>query len=301
MERYSIGIDLGGTKTESVLLRDGSQEIFRRRISTPAIDGYEAIVETTAELIRETRKRLPDDAKLSGVGIGIPGMSDPESGLIRNANTTCLIGRPFRADLEERLQLPVYLENDANCFTLAECRLGAARGRECVFGVIMGTGCGGGILIGNAIHTGLNGIAGEWGHMAIDPRGVPCYCGKRGCVETKISGPGVEAAYRRSAGVSSPALTMPEIVTGYREGKTICREIMEQFLDDFGRALGAVLSLLDPDLVVIGGGLSNIDEIYTIGLERVRYHTFHEKPITPIVKNQLGDSAGVLGAAWLSP
>jgi len=292
---FRIGIDLGGTKTEALLLDPDGGVVLRERRGTPLCHGYEAIVTSVAHMVRSALPRVMHGAPVT-VGIGIPGSVDPVTGLVRNANSTCLIGRPFQADLEEELGRPVGMRNDADCFTLAECRLGAGRGQGLVFGVIMGTGCGGGICIDGVVREGPQRIAGEWGHFSVDPLGADCYCGNRGCVETKISGSGVEAAFARTYG---ERLSMDRIVAGSREGEPRCRETFEQFLDDFGRCLAGAISLLDPDVVVLGGGLSNIDELYTTGIERVRRYVFHDKLTTPILKNSLGDSAGVFGAAWI--
>ena len=306
MKPYRIGVDLGGTKTECILLAPAGEELYRRRLPTPAAEGYQAILNNLLEILRLTAEQIPVHSNLSlaetdyTIGLGIPGMSDPEDGLVYNANTTCLIGKPLKADLERALGRSVALENDANCFTMAECKLGAGRGYECVFGVIMGTGCGGGIYDAGRVRTGASGIGGEWGHISIDPRGIQCYCGNRGCVETKISGSGVEREYRRRNGLpEGRGPGMLEIEAGYRRGERACVEVFEEFLDDFGRALGGLISILDPDAVVLGGGLSKIEELYTEGLERVRKYVFHRDLRTPILKHELGDSAGVYGAAWI--
>jgi fructokinase len=190
----------------------------------------------------------------------------------------------------------VGIRNDADCFALAECRRGAGQEYGLVFGVIMGTGCGGGICINGEVREGPHRIAGEWGHFSVDPEGMFCYCGNRGCVETKISGSGVERAFGSRYGRN---LTMEEIVTGARAGDGECREAFDRFLNDFGRCLGGLISILDPDAVVLGGGLSAIDELYTAGVERVRHYAFHGDLRTPILRNRLGDSAGVFGAAWI--
>ncbi len=295
-----IGIDLGGTKTEAIALDDSDAVLYRKRIPTPRIPDdpeaeYGGIVSTVAALIEKTRDSISDGAVCT-IGVGIPGSVEPGSGLVQNANTTCLIGRPFQKDLEIRLGRPVVVENDANCFTLAEALQGAGKGAGIVFGVIMGTGCGGGVCIHGRLHRGHHRIAGEWGHFSVDPAGADCYCGNAGCVETKISGGGVERTYRRTHG---QRLTMQEITLGYRQGDATCRKIFEQFIDDFGRCLGGLISVLDPDAVVLGGGLSNIEELYTIGVEAVRGYAFHNRIQTPILKNVLGDAAGVFGAAWI--
>lgn len=291
---YSIGIDLGGTKTEAIVLDPANVVIFRERVATPGHD-YGRILDAIAELVQRAGTAVPDGAG-SSIGMGMPGSMNARTGLVQNANTTCLIGRPLKIDLEALLGRTVTLENDANCFTLAECRAGAARGFDLVFGIIMGTGCGGGLCINGHVRQGPHSIAGEWGHYAVDPQGADCYCGNRGCVETKISGGGVEAAFCKRYGQK---LSMRDIVLGYRSAEPACVEAFLAFLDDFGRCLGGLLSTLDPDAVVLGGGLSHIDELYTLGLEKVRAHAFHEQVQTPILKNRLGDSAGVYGAAWI--
>jgi fructokinase len=296
-ELYRIGIDLGGTKTECVLLDPQGATVLRERRSTPLAEGYRAVLETVAAMARGAGALIPGGRDYC-VGVGIPGSVDQASGLVRNANSVCLIGQPFQTDLEGLLGRPVGVRNDADCFTLAECRAGAAAGygHGLVFGVIMGTGCGGGICLEGEVREGPHRICGEWGHLSVDPQGAACYCGNRGCVETKISGSGVEAAFWARHG---ERLSMDRIVAGAREGEPRCREAFDRFLDDFGRCLGGVISLLDPDAVVLGGGLSNIDELYSAGYQRVRHYAFHGDLRTPILRNQLGDSAGVFGAAWI--
>jgi len=205
-------------------------------------------------------------------------------------------GHPFPKDLELLLGRPVGVRNDADCFTLAECRAGAGSGYGLVFGVIMGTGCGGGICLDGVVRKGPHRICGEWGHLSVDPQGAECYCGNHGCVETKISGSGVEASFQGRYG---DCLSMDRIVVGARSGDPRCGAVLNQFLEDFGRCLGGVISILDPDAVVLGGGLSNIDEVYGVGLGRVRRHAFHGDLRTPVLRNRLGDSAGVFGAAWI--
>jgi fructokinase len=292
---FRIGIDLGGTKTEALLLAPDGTVLLRERRATPLDRGYRAVLATVTTAIREAMALVPAGAPCT-VGIGIPGSSDERTGLVRNANSTCLIGRPLQGDLERELGRTVALCNDADCFTLAECRQGAGQGYGLVFGVIMGTGCGGGLCIEGRVRQGPHRIAGEWGHLAVDPAGAACYCGNHGCVETKISGSGVEAAFVREYG---ERLTMERIVADAREGEPRCCAAFDSFLDDFGRCLGGLISILDPDAVVLGGGLSNIVELYTGGIERVRRYAFHDDLATPILKNRLGDSAGVFGAAWI--
>jgi len=297
-ETYHMGIDLGGTKTEVIVLDSADREIHRKRVATPrksGADEYRGILMNLNDLITVTLKCVPREAKLT-IGIGIPGSLDPATGLVRNANTTCLNGKPLKADIEKQFNRSVGMMNDANCFTLAECRKGAARGVRVVFGVIMGTGCGGGICIDGMIHNGRNGIGGEWGHFAIDPHGAKCYCGNLGCIETKISGAGVETAFYKRFNYR---LSMEEIVIGYRNKNPACTEVLLQFLKDFGCAAGGLVSTLDPDAIVLGGGLSNINELYDPNLNNVQQYAFHPQAATPILKNELGDSAGVFGAAWI--
>ncbi len=291
---YKIGIDLGGTKTEIILTDSADNVIHRKRIPTPRHSGYEAILDSLCGLCSEAAGLIPPGKDYT-VGIGIPGIVDAETQLVHNANTTCLIGKPFQRDMERLLSRRIAMENDANCFTLAESLQGAGKGYSFVFGVIMGTGCGGGICIDGKIRQGRHGIAGEWGHFSVDPQGAECYCGNRGCVETKISGSGVENAFFEKYGKH---LTTAEIVQGYRSGEPECSDMFVQFLDDFGRCVGGLVSVLDPDAVVIGGGLSNIEELYHQGIEQVKKYAFHRNIKTPILKNRLGDSAGVFGAAW---
>ena len=294
---YQIGIDLGGTKTEVILFDPHGKERYRKRIATPRNQPkrYRNILKTVHSLIREAVGQIPGQAE-HAIGIGIPGTINQQTRLVQNANTTCLIGRPFKHDLEKLLGRRIGMANDANCFTLAESRYGAARNYRMVFGIIIGTGCGGGLCIDGRIHQGQHGIAGEWGHVSVDPQGAQCYCGNQGCIETKISGTGVENAFSQA---HHEHLKMQAIAEGYRKKDPRCNQVFEQFLNDFGRCLGGLISMLDPDAVVIGGGLSNIDELYTLGIERVRCFTFHQHITTPIMKNKLGDSAGVYGAAWI--
>jgi len=286
----SLGVDLGGTKIEGVALDDAGRPLHRLRLATEREHGYEHIVGRVVEVVAALRPHAPD-ARV--VGIGTPGSLSARDGTLKNSNTTCLNGRPLREDLEARLGLPVRLENDANCFALAEARDGAGRGHEVVFGVILGTGIGGGIVIGGRVWAGPQHIAGEWGHHVIDPAGPACYCGQRGCVETMLSGPALEAAYRAETGVDVSAAELA------RRADAAATAVMDRWLDRFGRALANVIDILDPDVVVLGGGLSNLDLLYTRGRDAVARRVFNDELRTPIVKNQLGDSAGVLGAALL--
>lgn len=291
---YRIGIDLGGTKIEIIVLNAANQLILRERIPTEREQGYAAILRRVQAIYQQALAKI--DHAPHTLGIGIPGSLSAKTGLVRNANTVCLNGKPLLQDLESLLGRTVAVENDANCFTLAETLMGAAQGYQMVFGVIMGTGCGGGIAVNGQVHHGRQGIAGEWGHMQINPLGPQCYCGKRGCVETYISGGGLEQIYRERFG---ELLTVPEIVNAYRSGEARAGAVFTKFLEHFGIALANVIDLLDPDLVVLGGGLSNIEELYTLGREEVRKQIFGDYLDTPIVPNRLGDSAGVFGAAMI--
>ncbi len=289
-----IGIDLGGTKIELVILNKGQQEIYRKRIPTQQENGYQAILGKIEQLYQEALSAINHQSHT--LGMGIPGAISAKTRLVKNANTQCLNGKPLKEDIEALLKHPVAVQNDANCFTLAEALLGAGRGKRIVFGVIMGTGCGGGIAIDGRVHSGMQGIAGEWGHIQIDPAGPKCYCGKRGCVETYISGGGLQKIYQGRFGES---VSVQEIVAGFRNCEPSASMVFNEFLGHFGIALSNVIDILDPDIVVLGGGLSNIEELYTLGREEVSKLIFSDGLETPIVKNKLGDSAGVLGAAMI--
>ena len=291
---YKIGIDLGGTKIEVLLLDGTNKEIMRKRIPTEQENGYEGILDKIALLYQEVLSLIKN--KPHTIGIGIPGTISAKTNLVKNANTLCLNHKPLKQDIEAKIKHPVAIQNDANCFTLAEAVMGAGTGKRIVFGVIMGTGCGGGIAINGKIHVGIQGIAGEWGHMQINPAGPECYCGKRGCVETYISGTGVQNIYWKKFGEKK---SVQEITEAFRAGEPKSSEVFGEFLEYFGIALSNVIDVLDPDIVVLGGGLSNIDELYTLGRDEVRKKIFSDGLETPIVKNILGDSAGVFGAAMI--
>ena len=290
-----LGIDLGGTKIEGAVLDAGNQTVVRTRVATEPAGGYDHILDRVAELVNRLRAQV---SGCTAVGIGTPGAISSVDGTMKNSNTTCLNGRDLRSDLERRLDLPVVMENDANCFALAEAVAGAAKGAPLVFGVILGTGVGGGLVIHGSVRRGLQNIAGEWGHHCLDPAGPPCYCGQNGCVEAHLSGPAVSRQY---AAVTGERLPMEAIVAHARAGHPYAGEVFERFLDRFGRALANVIDILDPDVVVLGGGLSNIDELYTRGRAAVEAYVFNDELRTPIVRHALGDSAGVIGAALLLP
>lgn len=295
------GIDLGGTKIEGAILEspESATVISRMRIPTEQQKGYRHIINQIVELVDKMRK----DSGLSPekIGIGTPGTFDPNTGLHKNSNTTCLNGMPFRKDLQEALGLPLNMANDANCFAMAEARLGTVREEMpeagVVFGVIMGTGVGGGVVINGQVLNGRQGIAGEWGHNYLDDSGGPCYCGKTGCVETIISGPALERYYRK---ISGEQRRLREIVERHRaDNDPHATQTVERLIYFFGKGLSSVINLLDPDAVVLGGGLGNIDLLYDRGVESVRNFVFNTRLDTVFLAPRLGDSAGVFGAALL--
>lgn len=284
---YRVGIDLGGTKIEGVLLNDSLDTVKRQRIPTP--NKYHDILDAMASLV----ERLTGGIKDYTVGVGTPGTIS-DAGLLGNCNILCLANMPLVQDLEAKLKREISIENDANCFALAEATMGCAQGFHTVFGAIMGTGIGGGIVIDGQIHCGSLGVAGEWGHHILYPHGNPCYCGRAGCVETYISGPALEREWLNLTGRQQ---TMPEIIRNL--DSTQGRQFKERWLDYFGMGLATVIDILDPDVIVLGGGLSNVDFLYSKGRDRVYENVFSDHVDTPILKNSLGDSAGVFGAAVL--
>jgi len=295
---HKIGIDLGGTKTEGILLDETHNIIERKRIKTPQENGYDSIVKSITFLINDLKKKTSEK---TSIGLCTPGVTDPNSGLIKNSNTQCLIGMPLKNDLENILDQKILMENDANCFALAESLLGSAKDHEVVFGVIMGTGVGGGIVINGTIHKGRSNIAGEWGHHILHPNGNECYCGKQGCVETYISGPALE---RRWTSWSSSTESLQTITqTDYDDYSTqkVWFELWKkEFLENFGMALANVIDILDPDAIVLGGGVSNVSFLYDEGKKAVYENVFSDLVDTPILENKLGDSAGVFGACLLN-
>jgi fructokinase len=289
-----IGIDLGGTKIEGIVLDASGVERFRKRIATEREKGYRHILERIAGLHDELVQATGSSRHT--FGIGTPGAISQRTGLLKNSNTVCMNGQPLQADLERMLGRKIAIQNDANCFAMAEAILGAGKGKAMVFGVIMGTGCGGGIVYKGDVITGLQAIGGEWGHMSIDPQGPVCYCGARGCVETYISGGGLEKRWEEQHGA---AKRLKDIVLDYRAGEERAAAFMKLFFARFGRALANLINVLDPDVVVLGGGVSNIPELYTAGVGEVARCIFSDSLETPIVKHAIGDSAGVIGAALI--
>jgi fructokinase len=293
-EPFRIGIDLGGTKIEGIVLDSAGKELFRKRIATEQEGGYQHILSRIKLLYDELAANIKN--KTHTFGIGTPGAVSPKSGFLKNSNTPCLNGQPLKPELEKLLGRPIEMQNDANCFAMAEALYGAGKGKKMVFGVIMGTGCGGGIVYRGEVIIGQQGIAGEWGHTSIDPNGPLCYCGQRGCVETYISGGGLEARYSERYGVKR---SFKDIVKDYERGEANALEFMKIFFRNFGRSLANLIDVLDPDIVVLGGGVSNVDALYTEGIAEVAKYIFSDSLETPIVKYQLGDSAGVIGAALI--
>ena len=291
------GIDLGGTKTEAVILDDNGEIIWRARKATPA-DSYNAILDTLETLICAADSHARSTVN---VGIGMPGSLSPKTGNIRNSNTQSLIGKPFREDMQDRLGREVRLANDANCFALSEAFDGAGAGANGVFGVILGTGCGGGLVINGKLQVGTNGIGGEWGHNPLAaPRadevpGPPCYCGRNGCNEVWLSGTGLARDHYETTGEKLTAIEIAAQATP----ETIAS--IERLCDRLARALGAVINLVDPDIIVLGGGLSNIDLLYSRIPELWADYIFSDVINTRIVPNKHGDASGVRGAAWLWP
>ena len=288
---HKIGIDLGGTKTEGILLDDNFEIIERTRVKTNQQEGYSSILDLIKNLVDDLRQKT--DQKTS-LGICTPGSLSKKSGLIKNSNTQCLIGKDLKTDLENIFKHDISIENDANCFALAESKLGVAKNFDVVFGVIMGTGVGGGLIINDHIHNGRTNIAGEWGHHCIWPQGNSCYCGKQGCVETYLSGPALEKRWEE---LSNKRQSLSEILQNSQDD--LLHKWKIEFLENFGLALGNVIDILDPDAVVLGGGLSNIPFLYDEGKNSVYQKVFSDQIDTPILKNSLGDSAGVFGACMI--
>ncbi|OYY94412.1 MAG: fructokinase [Hydrogenophilales bacterium 28-61-23] len=293
-----LGIDLGGSKIEIAAFDDQGHELLRRRIATPQGD-YRATVGALVALVEAAENELHAGGT---VGIGIPGAESRRTGLIKNANSTCLIGQPLRRDLETLLQREVRLANDANCFALSEAVDGAAAGAEVVFGVILGTGCGGGVVIRGKVLTGANAIAGEWGHNPLswptdDERpGPACYCGKRGCLETWLSGPGLAREFFEMSGRN---LAADAIALRAEAGDSECNAALERYEDRLARGLAQVINVLDPDVIVLGGGLSNIARLYANVPRLWGRYVFSDHVATRLVAPKHGDSSGVRGAAWL--
>lgn len=293
--RLRWGIDLGGTKIEGVVLHadEPSKIVARERLSTEQEEGYEHILSRIKLLLSSLEERV--GAAPERIGMGTPGVLDPCSETLKNSNTQCLIGKPLQRDIERLTGYSFRLANDANCFALAEATGGAARGADVVFGVILGTGVGGGVVVKGEVLSGAQGIAGEWGHNVLDATGKPCYCGKRGCVEQWCSGPALEAYYAELAGtprrlseIEQRASTDPH-----------AQATLDRLVTKFGQAIATVINILDPDIVVLGGGVSNVRQLYAGWKASAVPFVFNDRIETRVVQNGLGDSAGVIGAAML--
>ncbi len=288
------GIDLGGTKIEGVVIEGGLEPaVARVRIPTEADRGYEHILGQIEKLValmeQESLSKRPPV-----IGIGTPGAVEPSTGLMKNCNTTSLNGRALPEDLQNLLGVELRIANDANCFALAEAKMGAAKGAAVVFGIIMGTGVGGGLVVRGQVLNGAQGIAGEWGHNVLEADGEPCYCGKIGCVETVLSGPALERFYERRSGKRR---RLEEIaVLGDEEARATIDRLVEQF----GKAVAVIINIADPDVIVIGGGVGNVPALYERALDSLKPWVFNDQVRTQILRPTLGDSAGVFGAAMLA-
>jgi len=295
-----FGLDLGGSKIEIIALGDGGEMLLRERVATPRGD-YAATLQAVAGLVEAAERRVGADAT---VGVGIPGAESLATGLVKNANSTCLIGKPLKRDLQVLLRREVRIANDANCFALSEAVDGAGAGARVVFGVILGTGVGGGIVVDGKVLTGANAIAGEWGHNPLpgEHHRATCYCGRRGCVELYLSGPGLAADHRRSVGKLAGADSSPAtIAQSAAAGDADCEATLQRYEARLARALAQVINILDPDVIVLGGGLSNMDRLYQNVPRLWVEHVFSDQVATKLLKHRHGDSSGVRGAAWLWP
>jgi fructokinase len=295
-----FGLDLGGTKIEGVVLKSKTDPsvLARLRLPTESVGGYQHIIEQIAKVVAALEKET--GARAPYIGIGTPGTHDPIVNTHKNSNTTCLNGQPFKFDLAKRLGVAVRMANDANCFAAAEAHIGAVKdhfpkGAEVVFGVIMGTGVGGGLVVNDKVINGRQGIAGEWGHNFLHESGGACYCGHVGCVETIISGPSLERHYKSLTGNH---LKLKDIFSRL-ETDDAARQTKARLIHFFGKGMGSIINMIDPDAIVLGGGVGNILELYTEGVEEVKKHIFNGRLDTVFLKPKLGDSAGVFGAALL--
>ncbi|MGE4016781.1 MAG: ROK family protein [Cyclobacteriaceae bacterium] len=296
------GIDMGGTKIEGAVLKSPSdpEVLFRYRLPTESDKGYEHVMGQIEKVVLRMEEEM--GYRPERLGIGTPGTLDPLTRTMKNCNSVVLNGKPLKKDLEQILSIELQMANDANCFALAEANMGIAREKfpdaEVVFGVIMGTGVGGGVVVRSKVINGLQGIGGEWGHNFLHQSGGPCYCGKTGCVETVLSGPALERYYKGESGAEK---NLKEIYELHMAGKdAIAGKTMKRLVEFFGLALSVVVNILDPQVIVIGGGVGNIDLIYTEGVKELGKHVFNTRLETPVLKPKLGDSAGVFGAAFLT-
>jgi fructokinase len=294
-----LGIDLGGTKIEGVVLKskENPNEIIRHRINTEEEKGYSQVINNIKSLVNHIENKI--NYRFKRLGIGTPGTIDPETGLLKNSNSQCLNDMPIQKDLAKTLDKIIFIQNDANCFALAETLLGSVKDQypdaKNVFGIIMGTGVGGGVIIDGKTVYGSQGIGGEWGHTIVTDNGEKCYCGKRGCVESVISGRALQIYYNK---ISGKKLTFEEIYAK-KDIDNHAKETFERLITYFGKGLSNVVNIIDPDVIVLGGGLSNIDELYDEGYDELKKYVFNPTFKTPVLRPKLGDSAGVYGAALL--
>jgi len=295
---YRIGVDLGGTKIEAIVLNQAGEEISRRRVSTPKGD-YQQILLTIADLVEEVEEGLNEVAT---IGIGTPGAISPATGLLKNSNTVCMNGKPVKKDLVSLLGRDIRIANDANCFALSEAVDGAAAGAEVVFGVIVGTGTGGGVVVNQKLLIGKQAIAGEWGHNPLpwpeesELPGPECYCGKKGCIETFLSGPAISRDHQAHGGDKASAEQIVELAAlGFERAE----HTLQRYEERMAKSLASVINVLDPDVIVLGGGMSNIERLYTNVPKLLPKYVFSDVVSTLIVPPKFGDSSGVRGAAWL--
>ena len=294
-----LGIDLGGTKIEGIVLKskENPEEVIRHRVDTEEEKGYSQVISNIKSLVDSIENRI--NHKFNKLGIGTPGTIDPETGLLKNSNSLCLNGMPIQKDLSKTLGKTILIQNDANCFALAETLLGSVKDQypnaKNVFGIIIGTGVGGGVIIDGKTLYGSQGIGGEWGHTIVTDNGDKCYCGKRGCVETVISGRALQIYYNK---ISGKKLKFEEIYA-IKNSDSDAKKTLERLIKYFGKGLSNVVNIIDPEVIVLGGGLSNIDELYTEGYNELKKYVFNPTFKTPLLKPKLGDSAGVYGAALL--
>lgn len=295
------GIDLGGTKVECAVLKsaDSPEVLARERIATEADQGYEHVLNRIQLLIDKVSDKVGQ--RPERIGFCTPGALDPITGTMKNSNTTCLNGQPMNRDLEKKLGIPLKMANDANCFALAEVRMGAVPTEmpdaQVVFGVILGSGVGGGVVVNGQVLNGRQGIGGEWGHNFLDESGGQCYCGKVGCVERVLSGKNLERYYHETYGEDKKLKTIYQEYQDKSDPRSV--QTIERMIHFFGKAISVVINILDPDAIVLGGGVGNIDLLYTAGVEEVKKHVFNPRLDTKFLKPKLGDSAGVFGAAFL--
>ncbi len=294
-----LGIDLGGTKIEGIVLKskENPDEIIRHRINTEEEKGYSQVINNIKSLVNHIENKI--NYKFKRLGIGTPGTIDPETGLLKNSNSQCLNGKPIQKDLAKTLDKIIHIQNDANCFALAETLLGSVKDQypdaKNVFGIIIGTGVGGGVIIDGKTVYGSQGIGGEWGHTIVTDDGDECYCGKKGCVESVISGRALQIYYNK---ISGKNLTLEEIYAK-KDIDNHAKKTFKRLITYFGKGLSNVVNIIDPEVIVLGGGLSNIDELYSEGYDELKKYVFNPTFNTPILRPKLGDSAGVYGAALL--